>query len=74
VLPLWAAIVAEQLGYDKEIVLTLGKVAAGLNANLKGGDGTSLEKRTLTFSLDQQPVTITTDKLRASIIRSWGST
>jgi len=31
VLTLWAAIVAEQLGYDKDEALTLGKAIAGLN-------------------------------------------
>jgi hypothetical protein len=36
VLTLWAAIVAERLGYDKETALTLGKAVAGLNAQSKG--------------------------------------
>lgn len=36
VLTLWAAIVAEQLGYDEETALTLGKAVAGLNAQSKG--------------------------------------
>ena len=36
VLTLWAAIVAERLGYDKETSLTLGKAVAGLNAQSKG--------------------------------------
>jgi len=36
VLTLWAAIVAERLGYDKESSLTLGKAVAGLNAQSKG--------------------------------------
>ncbi len=36
VLTLWAAIVAEQLGYDHDAALTLGKAVAGLNAQSKG--------------------------------------
>ena len=36
VLTLWAAIVAERLGYDKATALTLGKAMAGLNAQSKG--------------------------------------
>ena len=36
VLTLWATVVAERLGYDKEIALTLGKAVAGLNAQSKG--------------------------------------
>jgi hypothetical protein len=36
VLTLWAAVVAEQLGYDRETALTLGKALAGLNAQSKG--------------------------------------
>src|SRR5829696_1422486 len=36
VLTLWAAVVAEQLGYDEETALTLGKAVAGLNAQSKG--------------------------------------
>src|SRR5512141_352947 len=36
VLTLWAAIVAERLGYEKETALTLGKAVAGLNAQSKG--------------------------------------
>jgi len=36
VLTLWAAVVAEQLGYDHEAALTLGKAVAGLNAQSKG--------------------------------------
>lgn len=36
VLTLWAAIVAERLGYDKNEALTFGKVVAGLNAQSKG--------------------------------------
>jgi hypothetical protein len=36
VLTLWAAIVAERLGYDEETALTLGKAVAGLNAQSKG--------------------------------------
>ena len=36
VLTLWATIVAERLGYEKETALTLGKALAGLNAQSKG--------------------------------------
>lgn len=36
VLTLWAAVVAERLGYAKETALTLGKAVAGLNAQSKG--------------------------------------
>ena len=36
VLTLWAAVVAERLGYDHEAALTLGKAVAGLNAQAKG--------------------------------------
>jgi hypothetical protein len=36
VLTLWAAIVAERLGYDHEAALSLGKALAGLNAQSKG--------------------------------------
>jgi hypothetical protein len=36
VMTLWAAVVAEQLGFDPEEALTLGKVVTGLNAQSKG--------------------------------------
>ncbi|HTP12643.1 MAG TPA: hypothetical protein VMM37_03410 [Bacteroidota bacterium] len=36
VLTLWAAVVAERLGYDRGFALTLGKAVAGLNAQSKG--------------------------------------
>jgi hypothetical protein len=36
VLTLWAAVVAERLGYNKDTALTLGKAVAGLNAQSKG--------------------------------------
>lgn len=36
VLTLWAAVVAEQLGYPQDTALTLGKAVAGLNAQSKG--------------------------------------
>ncbi len=36
VLTLWAAVVAERLGYDKEEALTFGKAVAGFNAQSKG--------------------------------------
>src|SRR6202023_2771394 len=36
VLTLWAAVVAERLGFDEYEALTLGKALAGLNAQAKG--------------------------------------
>ncbi len=36
VLTLWAAVVAETLGFDYEEALTLGRAVAGLNAYSKG--------------------------------------
>ena len=36
VLTLWASVVAERLGFDREEALTLGKALAGLNAQSKG--------------------------------------
>ena len=46
VLTLWAAVVAERLGYDEEAALTLGKAVAGLNAQSKGRRlGTEEEKK-----------------------------
>ena len=36
VLTLWAAIVAERLGFDRDEALSLGKAVAGLNAQSKG--------------------------------------
>ena len=63
VMVLWGAIVAEQLGYDNDTALTLGKTVAGLNAQSKGqrlgiyepGEGketeTKEEKRSTTGEL-----------------------
>lgn len=36
VLTLWAAVVAERLGFDRNEALTMGRVVAGLNAYAKG--------------------------------------
>lgn len=36
VLTLWAAVVAERMGYDRDAALTLGKAVSGLNAQSKG--------------------------------------
>lgn len=36
VLTLWAAVVAEELGYERDAALTLGKALAGLTAQTKG--------------------------------------
>jgi len=35
VLTLWAAVVAERLGYEREAALTLGRAVAGMNAKTK---------------------------------------
>ncbi len=36
VLTLWAAVVAERLGFDREAALTLGRAVAGTSAQMKG--------------------------------------
>ena len=36
VLTLWAAVVAERLGFDRDAALSLGKAVSGLNAQSKG--------------------------------------
>jgi hypothetical protein len=36
VLALWAAVVAERLGFDRDTALTLGQAVAGLSAYAKG--------------------------------------
>ena len=36
VLTLWAAVVAERLGFDRDAALTLGRAVAGLNAYANG--------------------------------------
>jgi hypothetical protein len=36
VLTLWASVVAEQMGYERDEALTLGKAVSGLNAQAKG--------------------------------------
>ncbi|MFO8007403.1 MAG: hypothetical protein R6V05_06670 [Candidatus Brocadiia bacterium] len=36
VLTLWAAVVAERMGHDRDAALSLGKAVAGLNAQSKG--------------------------------------
>jgi len=36
VMTLWAAVVAERLGYDRDTAATLGRAVAGLNAQSKG--------------------------------------
>src|SRR5215469_11713689 len=36
VVTLWAAVVAQRLGFDEDEALTLGKAVAGLNAQAKG--------------------------------------
>jgi hypothetical protein len=36
VLTLWAAVVAERLGFNEDEVLSLGRALAGLNAQVKG--------------------------------------
>ena len=47
VLTLWAVVVAERLGFDKESALTLGKAVAGLNAQSKGRNLGIYEKKSL---------------------------
>jgi len=48
VLTLWAAVVAERLGFDQQASLTLGKALAGLNAQAKGRSlGIYSEKKTV---------------------------
>ncbi len=42
VLTLWAAVVAERLGFDRDEALTLGKSVAGLTAQSKANDSGSL--------------------------------
>ena len=37
VLTLWAAVVAERLGFDREEALTLSKAVAGLTAAIRAG-------------------------------------
>lgn len=46
VLTLWAAVVAQRLGYDWQAALTLGKGLAGLNAQSKGQRLGIYEKKT----------------------------
>jgi hypothetical protein len=36
VMTLWAAVVAERMGYDRDAALTMGRVVSGLNAYSKG--------------------------------------
>src|SRR3954452_24044770 len=36
VLTLWAAVVAERLGFDRDAALTLGRAVAGSSAQMKG--------------------------------------
>src|SRR5918911_2824297 len=36
VLTLWAAVVAERLGFDRDEALTLGRAVAGMSAAMKG--------------------------------------
>ncbi len=36
VLTLWASVVAQRLGYDREAALSLGRALAGINAQIKG--------------------------------------
>ena len=36
VLTLWAAVIAERLGFNRDTALTLGRAVAGLNAHAKG--------------------------------------
>jgi len=83
VLTLWATVVAENLGFDHEEALTLGKAVAGLNAQAKGqrlgifhpseaGTKSARERRAHeTFLIElvgrPVPVTNTDDGIRATI-------
>jgi hypothetical protein len=57
VLTLWAAVVAERLGYNKSEALTLGKAVAGLNAQSKGQRlGIYEEKKDAEKEQEEKPV------------------
>src|SRR5215211_5342261 len=45
VLTLWAAVVAERLGFDRDTALTLGQAVAGLSAHAKGVSLGTVEPR-----------------------------
>ena len=55
VLTLWAAVVAERLGYDEETALTLGKAVAGLNAQSKGKKLGIYEEKTENEKKEDKP-------------------
>jgi hypothetical protein len=55
VLTLWAAVVAERLGYDEETALTLGKAVAGLNAQSKGRKLGIYEEKTEDEKQEEKP-------------------
>ncbi len=56
VLTLWAAVVAERSGYDREAALTLGRGLAGLNAQSKGRRlGIYEEKKDKTSGKEAKP-------------------
>ncbi|HKQ58681.1 MAG TPA: hypothetical protein VJY35_12500 [Candidatus Eisenbacteria bacterium] len=57
-LTLWAAVVAERLGYDRDEAVTLGRLVAGLNAADKAG-GLGLRKpRTRDPKKPRQPIEV----------------
>ena len=55
VLTLWAAVVAERLGYKKDEALTLGKALAGLNAQSKGQRLGIYEKKSAEEKAEETP-------------------
>lgn len=55
VLTLWAAVVAERLGYDEDAALTLGKAVAGLNAQSKGRKLGIYEEKTEDETKEDKP-------------------
>jgi hypothetical protein len=81
VMTLWAAVVAERLGFDRDEALTLGKTVAGLNAQSKGqslgifrpgekkegegGEGPKVERFAVELLGRAVPVTNTPEGVRA---------
>src|SRR4051794_32098201 len=69
VLTLWAAVVAERLGFDRDTALTLGQAVAGLSAHAKGVPLGILEPRPEQLRVDllglAVPVVRTPDGLQA---------
>ena len=51
VLTLWATVVAERLGFDRDAALTLGRAVAGSSAQMKGRELPHLEINGARFSV-----------------------